>query len=82
MNRTDQLKAAIMQALDSPDGVIYSVTGTEASRRQLAVSALISAKRELLPDVPDVINIHIRPVPGEPDQIAIIKIRPQELLDV
>lgn len=82
MNRKDELKAAIMQALDTPAGVIYEVTGDEPSRRQLAVSALISAKRELLPDVPEAINIHIKPVPGEPDQIAIIHIRPQELLDV
>lgn len=81
-NRTEELKALIIQSLDTPQGIILSVSGDEPGRRQLAMAALVSAKRELLPDVVEVINIVIKPVPNNPDEIAIIRIRPGELIDV
>lgn len=83
MNRKDELKHIITTALDTPKGVIYTVTGDEQGKRNLAIAALISAKRELQPDLPEVINIRIQPVPNNPDEIAIIRIQPgEELIDV
>lgn len=81
-NRKDELKAAIMRALDSPRGHIFKVTGDEPGRRRLAIAALITAKRELQPDVPELINVVIKPVNGKEDEIAIIKVTPGEFLDV
>lgn len=82
MNHKDELKTIIISALDKPRGVIYTVSGSEPSKRQLATAALISAKRELLPDMPELINVTIRPVPNNPDEIAIIRITPGEFIDV
>lgn len=81
MNRKDELKNELIQALDSTRGRILTVTGDEPGRRQLAVAALISAKRELQPDIPEMINIRILPVPSNPDEIAIIKINPREFIE-
>ena len=82
MNQRDDLKAMITGALDKPLGVILTVSGDEPGRRQLALAALIAAKRELLPDLPEVINIVIKPSSANPDEIAIIRITPGELIDV
>lgn len=82
MNHKDELKTIIISALDKPRGVIYTVSGSEAGKRQLAMAALISAKRELLPDMPELINVTVRPVPNNPDEIAIIRITPGELIEV
>lgn len=82
MNRKDELKHILTTALDTPKGVIYTVSGDEVGRRNLAISALITAKRELLPDIPEMINIVIKPVPNNADEIAIMRITPGELIEV
>lgn len=82
MNRKDELKTELVAALSKPHGTILTVSGSEPGRRQLAIAALINAKRELLPDMPELINITIKPVPSNPDEIAIIRLRPGEFLDV
>ena len=63
-----------MSALDTPKGVITEVTGDQIGRRQLAIAALHTARRDLQPDVPEMVNIVIRAVPGTENQIAIIKL--------
>lgn len=82
MNHKDELKAILVSALDTPKGTIYTVTGNEPGRRQLAIAALTSARRELLPDVPEMVNIRIQPVPNNNEEIAIIKIPTEEPIDV
>jgi len=79
-NRKEELKALLVQALNTPKGTILTVTGDKSSRRQLAIQALLSARRELQPDVPELINLRIQVVPNNPDEIAIILI--QEQIDV
>lgn len=74
MNRSEELKALLMLALDSPKGVITEVTEGEQNRRQVAIAALTAAKRELLPDFPELLNVQIRPMPGTESQIVIFKI--------
>lgn len=82
MNRKEHLKSQLVAALDTPNGIIVTVTGEEPGRRQLAIAALIAAKRELLPDVVEMINIVIKPVPTNPDEIAILYVKPGEFLEV
>lgn len=82
MNHKDELKAIITSALNTPKGVIYTVTGSEPGRRNSAIAALITAKRELQPDLAEVINIRIQPVPNNADEIAIVLVNPAELIDV
>ncbi len=82
MNRKDELKSIIISALDKPRGLILNITGDEPGQRQLAISALIAAKRELLPDLPELVNLTIKPVPSNPSEIAIINIKPGDFLDV
>lgn len=82
-NRKEHLQALIIQALDTPKGTILTVSGDQIGRRQLAIAALTSAKRELLPDVPEVINITIRAVAGNDDEIAIIHLAQEsDLIEV
>ena len=78
MNRTAELKALISKALDTPNGIILKVFGGESNRRQNAVTALLSAKRELIPDMPEVLDLSIKPVPGKEDEIAIKKLNSPE----
>ena len=75
MNRQDELKNALLQSLTSPNGVIYKIDGDQANQRQAAMAALITAKRELLPDEPDLINVRIQFVPGAPNEIAIVYLK-------
>lgn len=76
MNRAEELKSALLGALNTPSGTVYKVIGDQPNQRQLAMSALITAKRELLPDNPEMINIRIQFIPGNPDEIAIVYLRP------
>lgn len=69
-NRPDELKALLMQALETQGGVILRVTGGERNRITAALSALSAARRELMVDVPQMLNVKILRVPGR-DEIAI-----------
>jgi len=71
MNRPEELRELLLQALASPLGLIMTVRGSGANKRQLAVSALSVARRALLATHPAANNLQIKPVPGKPDQIAI-----------
>lgn len=81
-NRKDELKTLLTSALNKPNGIFVSVSGDEPGRRQLAISALIAAKRELLPDVVELLNVTIKPNPQNENEIAIIHVRPGELIEV
>lgn len=71
MNRPEELKELLLQTLQTPLGLIMTIKGGRANKRQLAISALSMAKRDLLSTHPQVSNITIKPVPGQPDQIAL-----------
>lgn len=73
-NRSAELKALISQALDTPNGIIAKVFGGDNNARTNAITALNAAKRELIPDLPEVLNLQIKAVPGRKDEIAIKKI--------
>lgn len=70
-NRPGELQGIILQALATPLGVIVRVAGGDRNKRQLAISALSAAKRELILDHPKALDIQIRAVPGTTDEIAI-----------
>ena len=74
MNRIDELKTIIVKALETPNGFLLSVTGGERNKIQAALAALTAAKRELLPDFPELLNIQFRRLPDQ-DTIAIYRIR-------
>lgn len=71
MNRSTDLAALLLSALDTPLGILAEVSGSSANRRTNAIAALQATKRELLPDHPEMLNIVIKPMPGNPDTIAI-----------
>lgn len=73
-DRREKLQGLLMRALETPNGIIVSVTGDGLGKRQNAITALHSIKRELLPDVPQLLDIQIKPVAGRPDEIAIQKL--------
>lgn len=73
-NRSAELKAIISQALDTPKGIILKVFGGDNNARTNAITALNAAKRELIPDLPQVLDLQIKAVPGKKDEIAIKKI--------
>lgn len=65
-----------MQALQTPDGLVFRVEGSEPNKRQLCIAALSAAKRELLPDVPEMLDLIFKPVPHSPNEVAIIRLKP------
>lgn len=62
----------ILSALDTPHGIVLTVTGDEPNARSLAISALSATKRELLPDHPTLLNLTIRPLSGSSNEIALL----------
>lgn len=77
-NRSAELKALISQALETPRGIILKVFGGESNARTNAITALNAAKRELIVDLPEVLDLQIKPVPGRKDEIAIKKLNNPE----
>ena len=73
-NRKDDLKGLLTRALQSTQGIILKLTGSEPGQRQSAIAALTAAKRELLPDIPEMLDLQVRAIPGREDEIAIIKL--------
>lgn len=74
MNRTDDLILLIAQALATAHGILLVVTGNGPNRRSQAITVLTAAKRSMIPDYPDALNLNIRPVPGTDDQIALVRL--------
>jgi hypothetical protein len=77
-NHQDELKTFLISALDSEFGKIFQVTGGTPNKKQNAVTALQAAKRELLPDMPEMLDLSIKPVPGSEDLIAVVKLNNPE----
>ena len=75
MNRRQQMHDLLLQALESPHGIILKVSGDSPNKKQAAITALGALKRELLPDEPRMLNIQLRVVSGREDEIAIVHIQ-------
>lgn len=69
MNKKSELKELLLMALDSPTGLRAVITTGDANRAQLALAALKAAKRELVEEEPDAINLVIKQI--RKDEIAI-----------
>lgn len=65
------LKRFLLLALDHTYGLTYTVRDGPPNARSLAISALTSAKRELLESEPRAMDLQIKPVPYTKDLIAI-----------
>lgn len=74
--RRHDLAAILLAALDVPYGLLVITSGTAPNRRSQAISALQAAKRELVPDHPEVLNLVIKPYPGSDGLIAIRHLPP------
>lgn len=75
MNRREELKALLQQALNAPRGVLLTVTGSEPNRRQNALASIQALRRELVAHEPEMLNLQVRLVPNSDSLIAIIKIQ-------
>lgn len=78
MNRSTHLASILLSALDTTYGLRLKITGSCPKRRAQAISALQAAKRELIPDHPETLNLVIKAFPGTDDIIAIRLLPPQE----
>lgn len=74
VNRADELKALLVKALESPEGIILTVSGGERNKIQSALSALSAARRELMIDLPEIINVQLKRIPGR-EEIALVRLR-------
>lgn len=74
VNRSDELKALLVKALESSDGIILAVSGGERNKIQSALSAISAARRELMIDIPEIINVQVKRIPGR-DEIALVRLR-------
>lgn len=65
-------------ALTAPHGIILRLEGgdSELPNRQTAISSLQALKRQLTADIPEMLNLQIKPVPGDPTAIAIQHLKP------
>ena len=78
MNRTDEIKALLLKALETPLGIIVRLIGTEPGQRQSAITTLTTVKRDLRVDVPEMLDLQIQGVPGNQELIAIKRIQNEE----
>ena len=70
----EYLQGLLMRALESRFGIILTIRGSEADQRQSALNALLSARRALQADEPNMLNLRIKPHPTNPNQIIIQKL--------
>lgn len=75
MNRREELKQLLIQALASDEGLVFTISGGGKGARQQALVALSAAKRELAQDEKGVLDLLCRPAPGTADKISIMKWR-------
>lgn len=69
MNKKSELKSILLMALDSPTGLRAVITTGDANRCQLALAALKAAKRELVEEEPEALDLIIKQI--RKDEIAI-----------
>lgn len=75
MNRRAEMTVLLETALKKPDGIILKITGGGPGKRQSALSALASLKRELTGDIPEMLDLSLKAVPGKEDEIAIVRLK-------
>lgn len=69
-----ELHRHLLAALDVTLGHSYEIIDGPPNARSLAISTLISLKRELLDDYPAIADLQIKPIPYTKNGIAIFNL--------
>lgn len=74
VSRRQELQGLLMRALDVSPGLKLRVEGSAPNSRSLTIAALQAAKRELILEVPALLDLQIRALPYTKDAIALFKL--------
>lgn len=80
-DRQNKLKDLLIKAANSEHGMVLEVLSSNLMDRKTAIAALNAAKRDLIPEIPSIINLSVQAHPGNPAEIAILNIKPPEEIE-